>query len=79
MLIIFGEKESVRTRDRGEFFCRSCNAWRPYAYQIRQYYLMLFFIRTGVPTSAATEYVQCLGCGNHFDIAALRYNPDAKR
>ena len=79
MLIIFGEKEHLRTRDRGEFFCRSCNAWRPYAYQIRQCYFTLFFVRTPIPTSAATEYVQCLGCGNHFDIAALRYNPDAKR
>jgi hypothetical protein len=78
MIIIFGEKEYVRTRDRGEFYCRSCNAWRPYAYQIRQRYLTLFFIRTWIPTRRATEYVRCLACGNHFDITALRYNPGAK-
>ena len=76
MLLIFGEREYVHTRDTGTFFCQTCREWREYAYLIRRFYFTLFFIRTFVPTSDPTEYVQCLSCSNAFDITALRYNPD---
>lgn len=75
MIIVFGEREHVHTRNTSTFFCQSCRDWREYAYQIRRSYFTLFFIRTGVPTGKPVEYVQCLSCGNRFDITALRYNP----
>lgn len=75
MFIIFGQCEHVETRDTGTFFCPVCHGWQSYAYRVRRAWFTLFFIRTGLPTSAPVEYVECLSCGNTFDITALRYNP----
>jgi hypothetical protein len=75
MLIIFGEREHIRTRDGGSFYCQSCSEWRTYAYRIRQHYFTLFYVRTGIATSRPIEYVECLTCHNRFGVSAIRCNP----
>ncbi len=70
-MILIGTMNLTRTRERGDFYCPTCNASKTYRLRARRPFLTLYFIPT-VPIGSAETFVHCDGCRSSWDETVLR-------
>ena len=70
-MILIGTMNLTRTRERGDFYCPSCESTRSYRLRARRPFLTLYFIPT-IPVGGAELFVDCDGCRENWDVAVLQ-------
>lgn len=70
MFIIWGSKGKKSTIGKGQFFCPSCRAMRPYEHVKVGKYFTLYFVPL-FETKNLGEYVECQVCSNAFKPEVL--------
>ncbi len=75
-MILIGTMNLTRTRERGDFFCPSCDANQSYRLRARRPWLTLYFIPT-VPVGGAELFVECDQCRQSWDPTVLAMDREA--
>ncbi len=75
-MILIGTMNLTRTRDRGNFFCPTCNIVNSYRLRARRPFLTLYFIPT-VPVGPAELFIECDQCHSKWDTSVLEMDRSA--
>ena len=70
-MILIGTMNLTRTRERGDFYCPTCQSTQSYRLRARRPFLTLYFIPT-IPVGGAEVFVDCDGCRQNWDEAILQ-------
>jgi tellurite resistance protein len=77
LIIILGTRGVTSLMEKGEFFCPSCDARRPYDHKRVRRFFTLYFLPI-IPLDVVGEYVECQVCQGTYKPGVLGYDPDAE-
>ncbi len=76
-MLIWSSTGKEIVQDRGDFYCPRCESTEDYKEVRVARYFTLYFIPL-FETSTVGEYVECLHCGQKYNVEVLNYEPPSK-
>ena len=75
-MIFIGTMNLARTRDRGDFYCPSCESMQGYRLRAKRPWLTLYFIPV-VPIGSVELVINCDRCRSNWDETVLQVNAES--